>query len=1227
MASQSNPKPPESEPADGRSHPAPIADPFVLEYGDYGTNFTEEQLEKSKRLLLFEMGVPHYDPSASRPRDPFLLDDPSFNTFHVAANGRYEYGSHSPAFYQYEDELLGGTWQDGWDAIDAFDWGQPVSDKQDGEAQAESDLMGPAPAVVLPRREKSPADDTVQNVPVDTPMEVDDVQHGPLTSLIEVNFSAGSEHANPTPLGPSSPPRDEQDVPTLLASTPSTPRHDPSKLVSLSPPWILSPPAQVNDPSRILIAVAPLEPLEEEASSGDGHQTDLHTSLGGVDESGLTPPEEMIIDDPENVEEVHDAVEEEEGLQPVQSSDSVDGFASPSPVPDEAVTPSDAVADETNIIIKEGQVSSAVGDQDRIQAEISAIAHDESEREDLDSLHDGEKHPVLDDSRNAIATSDEIGVPSITTELVPERIATSSIELGVEAEADSQHSTDKATALPSSDRDVGADIVVPSPTIEQEDAAPVPVKTPVEATITIEAISSPPPTGDQEETAPKPLGTLGDEATTVAEAISSPPPTGEDEDAVSIQENTPKKEGPIASEAIDSPSTMAASVTGAGQMGQPRASTQVNTTEDSDIEGEHLLAPRDGSSADLSVDYAQLPPKEARHLGQAFERMILKGIDAEGEGDVALDQDTASVSSMEPSEPSSSESEALSPPLRLKIGSQLWNEASLTTRETNEEDASKAEDNPTALTAASELSAVKSEDATELFEKKIPSVGDFAPLEGSPIAAFMPAAEGSPVLSKQATPQPWLSALKEAAAAAPSSSSPTAMNHRESDRSSPWPGGFLEEQLLQQSVEQADKPPSPPLEQAPELPPSPFLPEPSTAVEKAKERDRTEPSALETPAEVSDLPEATKNSELTQGPTTPVFGSEGQIEATIAAESSAAEAPAKKRMRPTATRKAKAAQNATKAFSPEEASGSENEASANKKQKKNPPSKVAAKSSSFQAPTVASRVKSATKLAAPPKRQQAKRGLKQVVKDEELVDKEESESQGDEEDDEVEEYIAPLASSAASGRSSRRSLELNYGKRETRGEVKNRIEEVERRRGDDEEQADTNLMQGAVRTQEEEDRLVDVESDAVDDTASATKAKGKPKAKAVPVKAAPAKAVSASKAQPKTPAPKVTSAKAVATPRATRSKGPAKPASPTTPSTGASTSADAAAARNKFGFKAPTGRKRKAKEAFDTPETPLPDAGPLKRQTRQASAAQEEAERQAEVESNVAKRTRGAQKK
>ncbi|KAL5421023.1 hypothetical protein PMIN04_005932 [Paraphaeosphaeria minitans] len=173
---------------------------------------------------------------------------------------------------------------------------------------------------------------------------------------------------------------------------------------------------------------------------------------------------------------------------------------------------------------------------------------------------------------------------------------------------------------------------------------------------------------------------------------------------------------------------------------------------------------------------------------------------------------------------------------------------------------------------------------------------------------------------------------------------------------------------------------------------------------------------------------------------------------------------------------------------------------------------------------------------------------------------------------------------------------------------------------------DTEVKEPEQVPREKEEKPADAASNAATGTTkSASRTKGNSKAK----KAVPAKPPAA---------PKPTSTRAP--PRSTRSKPAAALSNSSTP--------DAGSQRRKYGFKPPTSRKRQSTDADaeSTPSAPVgrkrkstnaitdadahagavDEPAPLQRQTRMASAAQEERERQAEIEGNVARRTRGARK-
>ena len=61
------------------------------------------------------------------------LVDLSLNTPYEAPDGPFYGGAYDPVYYKYppDDELFGGTWEEGLRAINDFDWG---SDEHEGHS-------------------------------------------------------------------------------------------------------------------------------------------------------------------------------------------------------------------------------------------------------------------------------------------------------------------------------------------------------------------------------------------------------------------------------------------------------------------------------------------------------------------------------------------------------------------------------------------------------------------------------------------------------------------------------------------------------------------------------------------------------------------------------------------------------------------------------------------------------------------------------------------------------------------------------------------------------------------------------------------------------------------------------------------------------------------------------------------------------------------------------------
>ncbi|KAJ4350451.1 uncharacterized protein N0V89_009072 [Didymosphaeria variabile] len=550
-------------------------------------------------------------------------------------------------------------------------------------------------------------------------------------------------------------------------------------------------------------------------------------------------------------------------------------------------------------------------------------------------------------------------------------------------------------------------------------------------------------------------------------------------------------------------------------------------------------------------------------------------------------------------------------PFTLKIKSQIWNVAP---RDGANDDASAVEDTamasiPTSGNAIAELQ--EPDDMVDFSETESSdgsgSSADLSPpektpsrpsvsVEESPSLPSLPLEDGTLADSEERTPQPLLLGLEEHAAAASSStiapSIPTAMNIPQHDQSSPWAGTMLEQQL--------------------DLPPSPYESEPATRALPVETCDpesdaslganasikvglQAAPADAHLPVPKQDTPRETPEPRSVPANDESTVSSDlsdlNELIETKFGQSTPKSVP-RKRTRPATTEKARAIPDATVEYEPEESSGSDYEAPTRKKQK----------NVAFQTSSSASRSKGKTKLPAPSKGRRGKKATQQVL-EEEVVDREDTESSTDDEEEQTtstQNGASPAANETSPNRPVYWALETNYGKRVTRGDAHN---------GRVGNPANTTPVQGAVQTVDEEEILVDAEPDGTIDSIS--KAKGKDKA------ATPAKV-------PKTPNTAVKT-----TPRTTRAKTSARAAGLKTPNAGPSNTSEAATKRGKFGFKMPNGRKRKATEAADEPMQPSSASSGqayTQRQTRQASAAQEEQQRQMEMETNVAKRTRGARR-
>ena len=162
------------------SHSATVDDDFTRLYGNYETNEPEGTVASTERRLFDKMGViPRHCRSPTRPGDPYLREESCFSELLVSANGRIEGGLYPPSFYEYEDDLISGTWEAGLDAINAFDWDQTPSEKQTGGSQDNGNDSDSISAVGTAERGASPPNSMSLDVPLDAQTELDNAYHEP----------------------------------------------------------------------------------------------------------------------------------------------------------------------------------------------------------------------------------------------------------------------------------------------------------------------------------------------------------------------------------------------------------------------------------------------------------------------------------------------------------------------------------------------------------------------------------------------------------------------------------------------------------------------------------------------------------------------------------------------------------------------------------------------------------------------------------------------------------------------------------------------------------------------------------------------------------------------------------------------------------------------------------------------------------------------------------------
>ncbi|KAK7183922.1 hypothetical protein PSPO01_09944 [Paraphaeosphaeria sporulosa] len=548
--------------------------------------------------------------------------------------------------------------------------------------------------------------------------------------------------------------------------------------------------------------------------------------------------------------------------------------------------------------------------------------------------------------------------------------------------------------------------------------------------------------------------------------------------------------------------------------------------------------------------------------------------------------------------------EAHPTPFKMKIDKYYWNAASLISRNSAKEDTNTVDGIPVA--PASTPRDAEDEppeiNSSLVLQESIAGADEDVGREGVEVSdePSLPIVREEGALSdrEEVTPQPLLPGLEEhaAAAASPTTIAPSSPVMEPQDQNSPWLATVLEQEL--------------------ELPPSPYEAEPGTdgfpaeiqvpdiapsgtAKAPLKDDPDAEPIEAQLPVPKQDTPHHAPKFPLPslKGPgklPSPVMSSISDLDEPYQTDNTEPK-PARivpgKRVHPATFKETKADTDATAQYKAKRESESEYEAPARKKSKKRGVTVL-----SLQAPAVASRSKGNAKHAAPPNGQCGKKAMESAgdekIVEREYTEMEEQEQESDDPSTPASTRDPPTQTPVSDPPHRYWALETTYGKRVTRGDVKTGREGLF---------ANAIPVQGAVQSRHDEEMLVDFDSDAATgNTRSAPKTEGSGKTR----KAGPAKTPTT----PKPAAPRVP-------PRSMRSRPAAALSSDSTP--------DAGSQRNKYGFKAPTGRKRKSSK---TDADVVDELAPPQRQTRMASAAQGERERQAEIERNVAKRTRGARK-
>lgn len=275
------------------SHSATVDDDFTRLYGNYETNEPEGTVASTERRLFDKMGViPRHCRSPTRPGDPYLREESCFSELLVSANGRIEGGLYPPSFYEYEDDLIGGTWEDGLDAINAFDWDQTPSEKQIADFEDNGNASDSISVVGRAERAASPSDSMSLDVPLDAQTELDNACREPA----DENNQDATPDSNTGQMA-SLLPHDSRDGHATLPLPPSAPSsayQQTSEYSGSSSPWVESPPKEVNLlPKAQIASVTPPRPEDPLPGTKDS----LLTSQASPSYSA-GPGSGVVVDNP-----------------------------------------------------------------------------------------------------------------------------------------------------------------------------------------------------------------------------------------------------------------------------------------------------------------------------------------------------------------------------------------------------------------------------------------------------------------------------------------------------------------------------------------------------------------------------------------------------------------------------------------------------------------------------------------------------------------------------------------------------------------------------------------------------------------------------------------------------------------------------------------------------------------------------------------------------------------